>query len=283
MKKRLKDLAFSLNIPLVDLVTLTEELDNDSKKFYSQWDEPKTDEFGQPKLIDGILQTRPINAPSYKLKKTQSKILTHCFYKMGLPPYFFAGAKGKDAVKNARYHQGNKYFFLTDLKDFYPSISSTVVEKALRNKGFYPDVARLITRICTKDGAVPQGCPTSSFISALVVDFLLGDMIRSYQEAGFKVSFYVDDLTVSSVIDFKHETLNIIDEIRKSGLNVNFKKTRYCSKNPVVTGVVVKNNGIAPLPHTFERAKDINRSEESRKGHQHRINYIKKSAKEKFI
>jgi RNA-directed DNA polymerase len=283
MKKRLKDFAFSIKIPLQDLLTLTAELDLDSNKFYSQWDEPKKDEFGLPKITDGIVQTRPINAPSYRLKNVQSRILTNCFYKIGLPSYFFAGVKGKDAVKNARYHQGNKFFFLTDLKDFYPSINSRVVEKALRNKGFYPDVARIITRICTKDGSVPQGCPTSCFISALVVECLLSEMIVSYQRTGFKVSFYVDDLTISSTSDFKNETIRIIEQIRSSGLNINFDKTRYCTKNPIVTGVVVKNNGIAPPPHTFDRAADLNRSTESRKGHQHRINYIKKSAKEKLI
>lgn len=281
MKKRVKDLAYALKIDKGKLLTLSSSIDLDESKFYRNWNEPKTDEKGQPRFENGVPLTRPINAPINKLKYVQSQLLNNVLYKLNLPEYFFGGLKKKDAVLNARYHQGNKYFFLTDLKDFYPSVHFKSVESALRKEGFYPDVAKLITRICTKEGAIPQGCPTSSFLASLVVYHSCGDLFEKYKSEGLKVSVYVDDITISSPVDFKSQTSQILEELRNRGLKINFEKTHYCTFNPIVTGIQVKNNGISPLPHTFERSVDMTRSENSRNGHLQRIKYIKRIADKK--
>ncbi len=281
MKTRIKDLAYALKVSKNDLIQLVAELDIEDGKFYRNWDEPKTDEKGLPRYENGIILTRPINAPIKRLKHIQSALLRNVLYKLTLPKYFFGGLKNKDAVLNARHHQGNKFFFLTDLKDFYPSVHFSSVEKALRKEGFYPDVARLITRICTKEGAIPQGCPTSSYLAALVVYHSCGDIFEKYISQGFKLSIYVDDITFSNPIDFKDKTLNIIEELRSRGLKINFSKTHYCTRNPKVTGIHIKNNGISPLPHTFSSAIDPNKTDASRKGHSDRIKYVKKISKQK--
>lgn len=281
MKKRIKDLAYALKIDKELLLKLSSSIDLDEIKFYKNWDEPKTDEKKQPRFENGVALTRPINAPVKKLKEVQAKLLINILYKIKLPEYFFGGIKKKDAVLNARFHQGNKYFFLTDLKDFYSSIHYTSVEKALRKEGFYPDVAKLITRICTKQGAIPQGCPTSSFLASLVVYHSCGDLFEKYKMEGLKVSIYVDDITFSSPTDFKKNTNEILDELRNRGLKINFKKTYYCTFNPRVTGILVKNNGITPLSHTFERSVDKTIKEASRNGHLQRLKYVKKVAKTK--
>ncbi|WP_167618033.1 reverse transcriptase family protein [Maribellus sediminis] len=281
MRKRIKDLAYALKVPSSALLEMEAKLVEDEAKFYNNWDEPKTDEFGQPKYKDGVLQTRPINAPVKQLKQIQSGLLHNVLYKIKLPDYFYGGIAGKDAVKNARFHQGNKYFFQTDLKDFYPSIGYTKVEHALRKQGFYPDVARLITRLSTKEGAIPQGCPTSSYLASMVLFDLVGNLFEKYISEGFKLSIYVDDLTISSPTDFKDRTAVILAELRDRGLLINFDKTSYSSKNPSVTGVVVKNNGIAAPAHTYENSINATLSENSRKGHQMRIAYIKKISKQK--
>jgi len=281
MKKRIKDLAYTLKINKDLLLNLSSSIDLNEGEFYNNWDEPKTDEKKQPRFENGVALTRPINAPVNKLKYVQSLLLNNVLNKLKLPEYFFGGIKKKDAVLNARYHQGNKFFFLTDLKDFYPSVNFTSVEKALRKEGFYPDVAKLITRLCTKEGAIPQGCPTSSFLASLVVYHSCGDLFAKYKSEGLKVSVYVDDITFSSPIDFKYKTTKILEELRYCGLKINFNKTHYCTCNPIVTGIQVKNNAISPLPHTFERSVDLTISEASRNGHLQRIKYVKKLAKTK--
>lgn len=281
MKKRIKDFAFAINVDKEKLLKVAAKLDVDENNLYKTWDEPKTDEYGNPKYKDGILQTRPINAPTKSLKELQSKILKKVLYSFKLPTFFFGGIKGKDAVLNARLHQGNKYFFQTDLKDFYPSIQYRVVEDTLRKMGFYPDVARLITRLSTKNGSIPQGCPTSSYLAALVIYYNANDLLEKYYSENLKVSVYVDDLTFSSPIDFKERSKIILQELRQRGLKINFDKTRYYTHNPLVTGVVVKNNGITAPEASFIKSKAPHLTENSRKGHQMRIDYIKKIAKKK--
>jgi RNA-directed DNA polymerase len=279
LRKRVKDLAFAIRIPKKKLIEISSELDQDETQLYRNWDEPKTDAEGNARIENGQPLTRPINAPVNKLKYIQSQILKNVLYKIKLPDYFYGGIKGKDAVLNARHHQGNKFFFLTDLKDFYPSIHYTKVEQALRKHGFYPDVARLITRLCTTKGAIPQGCPTSSFLSSLVLYNVAGDLFEQYMQEGLKLSIYVDDLTLSSSVDFKHRTNSILNDLRQRDLKVNFGKTYYKTQNPLVTGVVVKNNGISALPHNYTRSHEITRTEASRKGYLMRIAYIKRLAK----
>lgn len=283
MKKRVKDLAFSLKVPKSNLLEIASILDLNESQLYRNWEEPKTDVHGNPRIENGIALTRPINAPVKRLKIIQSQLLRHVLYRISLPEYFFGGLRKKDAVKNARYHQGNKFFFLTDLKDFYPSINSVSVERSLRREGFYPDVARIITRLSTKNGVIPQGCPTSSFLASLVVFHRANDLFENYQKEGLKVSIYIDDITMSSPIDFKARTQEILNDLRSRKLKINFKKTHYCTYNPVVTGVFVKNNGISALPHTFERSMDEKISEASRNGHLQRIKYIKQLSKTKKV
>ena len=36
-----------------------------------------------------------------------------------MPQYVYGGVQGKNNVRNARFHQGNKYIFTTDLKSFF--------------------------------------------------------------------------------------------------------------------------------------------------------------------
>ena len=104
-------------------------------------------------------------------------------------------------------------------------------------------------------------------------------MLEKYITERFKVTIYVDDLTISSQVDFKNRSVEILDELRKRDLKINFEKTRYYSKNPIVTGVVVKNNGIYAPESAYIKSNDLMLSENSRKGHLMRIGYINKIRK----
>jgi RNA-directed DNA polymerase len=281
LKTRIKDFAYAIKVPLTELKDLFGAIEKDDSVFYKQWDKIKKDKFGNPRLKDGIVQTRPINAPVKRLKIIQSKILWVLSSHFPLPNFFFGGVKGKDAVMNGRFHQGHKFFFQADLKSFYTSIHFSWVEEALRKRGFYPDVARLLTRICTTKGSIPQGCPTSSYLSAMVLEDRAIEIFRKYINMGLKVTVYVDDITISAPFDFKEITPGILEELRQNGFQISFDKTSYKTKNPEVTGVVVKNNGICATSHTYLSSKDKHRSDASRNGHLNRIVYIKRVSKKK--
>src|SRR5690606_10788268 len=97
-------------------------------------------------------------------KRIQKNILL----KIDLPNYAFGAVKGKDNVDNAKQHQGKKYKFTTDLKDFFPSITNKAVNEMFVSQGFSHKVSGLLTKLTTYKGKIPQGAPTSSTLANLV-------------------------------------------------------------------------------------------------------------------
>ncbi|WP_289287916.1 reverse transcriptase family protein [uncultured Duncaniella sp.] len=139
-------------------------------EFYYSFDKPKFDKLtGKPKR-DGVgnIKKRTINSSKDDLKSIQSRIYNFLRSNISLPKYFYGGVKGKNNILNARYHQGNKYIFTTDLKFFFPSISNKRVYTTLVKLDFSPNIARIITKLITRNGQVPQGIPTSTLIANLV-------------------------------------------------------------------------------------------------------------------
>lgn len=102
--------------------------------------------YGNPKLSkkrykefsvkkkSGALRT--IHAPVKGLKAIQRTLafILKCMFE---PHYAATGfALGKSILDNARIHEGNKYVFNIDLKDFFPSIDQARVWKCLQLKPF---------------------------------------------------------------------------------------------------------------------------------------------------
>jgi RNA-directed DNA polymerase len=82
-----------------------------------------------------------------------------------------------------------------------------------------------------------------------------------------KFSTYVDDMVVSSKMDFKSLIPDFLKIITDDGFIISHRKTNYKTKNPEVTGVVVKNNNLALSNKTKTKLKDETLSEASKKGH----------------
>lgn len=176
-----------------------------------------------------------------------------------LPDYAYGGVKGRDNIKNAKRHQGKKFVFTTDLKDFYPSISYKMVFRMFRSFNFSPAVSRLLTQLTTYKGMLPQGAPTSSFIANLVF-IETGSMIELFtKENQITFTSFVDDLTFSSPVNFKHKTSEILEIIKLGNFKISHAKTNFKTKFPIVTGLVVKNNSISI---TKEYKESLKKSEE---------------------
>ena len=94
----------------------------DIDNHYNEWIETKTDKkTGQPKTyLDGTVKERVIRPSKPQLKLIQKKIKDRILSGIELPSSVHGGVKGKSNITNAKPHQGKKYVFVTDLKDFYP-------------------------------------------------------------------------------------------------------------------------------------------------------------------
>lgn len=192
----------------------------------------------------GKLKIRIITPSIRTLKIVQKRICGLLNSKIKPAPYAFGSTKGRSCVMNARFHQGNKYIFQTDLRGFFPSIPSKEVYRMFVRFGFSPDVASILTRLTTYERRVPQGAPTSSLVANLVFT-KTGDILAEYcKQHGLKFSTYVDDITISGPSDFQELIPEILDIIRQDGYRISHTKTTYRTNHPEITGAKVGNNYI---------------------------------------
>ena len=192
----------------------------------------------------GKLKVRIITPSIRTLKIVQKKICDLLNNKITPAPYACGSTKGCSGVMNARFHQGNKYIFQTDLRSFFPSIPSKEVYRMFVRFGFSPDVASILTKLTTYKGHIPQGAPTSSLVANLVFT-KTGDVLAEYcKQHGLKFSTYVDDMTISGPSDFQELIPEILDIIRHDGYTISHTKTTYRTNHPEITGAKVGNNYI---------------------------------------
>ena len=64
-----------------------------------------------------------------------------------MPQYVYGGVQGKNNVRNARFHQGNKYIFTTDLKSFFPTISHKQVFSNVSSRRLYVYHSKYVNKI----------------------------------------------------------------------------------------------------------------------------------------
>jgi retron-type reverse transcriptase len=136
-------------------------------------------QFEIPKRRGG---TRTIDAPSEALKDLQRRILRRMLNPLPVHPAATGFVRGRSIVDNARPHAGCGVVINIDLADFFPSITAERVRATFRALGWGGESAGILTNICTHEGRLPQGAPTSPAISNLAcrkLDARLEALMRS--------------------------------------------------------------------------------------------------------
>lgn len=114
----------------------------------------------------------------------------------------------RSIVTNAKQHIDRKPHHLLnlDLEDFFPSITFYRVRGVFKGAPFNcsHEVATVLAQLCTFQNSLPQGAPTSPFISNLVCRSLDRDMKELARKHRATYTRYADDITFSfSVRDVK--------------------------------------------------------------------------------
>lgn len=218
---------------------------NNIDRFYYLKSNPKLDKSGN-QLYDkhGRARTRDLYPSVELLKVVQSRIHKIILKRIKLPNYAFGGIESRDNVLNAKMHQGNKYFFNTDLRNFYPSVGHKQIFEMFLKNGFAPATASILTKLTTYRGQLPQGTPTSPYLANLAfVD--AGLEIEAFaNKFGLIFTTFVDDITLSGKTDFKEHLPTVLSIIASHGFKISHNKTFYQTRNPNVTGVILKPNGL---------------------------------------
>jgi len=257
--KSAKGLGFLLGYSLETL----EEASNNTSKYYNPFEKRTYKRNGKLK----IRLIEPTNGLLNKIQiRIKDRILAPLIDNNELSKYLYGGIKGKCNIENAKVHQGKKYHFCTDLKDFFPSISNKAVYEMFIKHGFSNQNASLLTKLTTINNHLPQGTPTSTHISNIVFLKVDKDIVDITEKAGIVYTRFVDDLTFSSEKDFKEMTFKFLDIIKSHFFLYSHRKTFYSDKPVEVTGIIVKQNGL-DVNDKF-KSKDLSDlSPKSRKAH----------------
>lgn len=145
---------------------------------------------------------RSIAEPRKRLKLLQQKVLVFLEERMSpLKPAVHGFVRHRSIVTNARAHCSRKTKFVLnlDLQDFFPSITFYRVRGVLQSRpfNFSHEVATVIAQMCTLDKTLPQGAPTSPFLSNLVCRTMDRDLTDLARRNRATYTRYADDITFS--------------------------------------------------------------------------------------
>ncbi len=229
---------------------------------------------------------RKISAPKWTLKRVQKKI-NNLLLELQICDNAHCGIKEKSNITNARNHLNQKWVFSLDFENFFPNVSNYMVYRTF-NKGLAcsPEVARTLTLLCTVDGGLPQGAPTSTTISNLICGELDKRLVALNNGYNLNYSRYCDNLDFSGKCipdSFKTKVKKIISNIGFK-LNNDKESLRGQGEPQVVTGLGV-NQKKTRVPRATKREwrkemheaknldEDVRQKTESR--YKSRVGYIK--------
>ncbi|WP_223619991.1 reverse transcriptase domain-containing protein [Lysobacter sp. ESA13C] len=210
---------------------------------------------------------RTIDAPHPALKYIQRKLM-HVLVELAPPTGIAKGyVAGVSTIDHAWLHRRQRHIILADLDSFFPSITFQRVRGALLAKplSLTAKVATCIAQLCCKDGALPQGAPTSPVFSNLICRSLDHKLLALAKAHRCKVSRYADDICFSTDLKVIPTTIaswvgdrylagpSLISAVSSSGFSLNPSKFKVRSKESqqLVTGLVV-NDGVS-LPRHWRR------------------------------
>ena len=198
--------------------------------------------FTRPKKSGAL---REICAPIQPLKSVQSRI-ADLLSRIVAPDYLFSPVAGRSYVDNAACHIGARSVHLLDIKDFFPNCTFNKVIWFFRTKmQCSPDVAHILARIVTHDGALPQGSPCSPILAYFAYVEMWEAIAECVAEADCVLSVYVDDLTISGDTVPEAMIWKIKKIMYKHGHRYAVEKERARrDRSTEVTGVILTRNGV---------------------------------------
>lgn len=186
---------------------------------------------------------RTISEPLPSLKEIQDWILRNILDQVGVSRYAKAYVPGTSIKQNLIYHRGQQQVLAVDIENFFPSIKQDSVQEIFASLGYSGLISNLLAKLCCLDKALPQGAPTSPYLSNLYLKSL-DDFVFDYCR-GRKIRYtrYADDMTFSGNFESKELLQFLSGELTKLNLKINKAKTKLMTQNmrQTVTGIVVND------------------------------------------
>lgn len=197
-------------------------------------------------------QTFDAKAP---LKPAHARIKTALLSHVVFPRYLTGSLKGSDYKVNAELHKNQAVLICEDVKGFFGAVSAERVFDIWRNFFNFPEaVAKVLTSLTVKDGALPQGAIPSSYLANLALWRDEPLLQAKMEAAGIIYSRYVDDIAMSSkvVLSTSRKTALISDVygmLRRNGLSAKREKHEiFPATRPMIITKLIGNRKASLTP-----------------------------------
>lgn len=197
---------------------------------------------------------RTIYCPHPLLKSIQRKILHQILNHKSISSYAKAYHPHIGLKENALPHVHQKRILKLDIQDFFNHIQFINVYESCFSLAYFPKpIGMLLTQLCTYHDDLPQGAPTSAYISNLVMkdfDEEIGDWCL---QRNISYTRYSDDMTFSGDLIPVDVIRKVKQYLNPLGLELNYQKIHVInhSQQQNVTGIVV--NEKIQVPRLYRR------------------------------
>ncbi len=158
------------------------------------------------------------------------------------------GVPGRNTLSNASVHIESAFVLTADISNFFPSIHFSRVQKLFEKAGHRPDVAKLLTKICTYDYRLSQGLITSPLLADAILRTVDERIAGMCDKAGLKYSRFIDDITLSGSFKFDCGGIQASVEkiLRDGGFEANQSKWKSgsLSLGSTITGLRVRRGSV---------------------------------------
>ena len=192
--------------------------------------------FKIPKASGGF---RTISAPNEELKQLQTDIVKVFEKNCRILPHNAAHAyvKHRNTLSELHVHQTKeaRWFLKLDIKNFFDNCINPLVITALHNMHpvsviFTDHAVRDILAPCFLNGRLPQGAPSSPFLSNIVM--MQTDYAITKALPTLTYTRYADDMLFSSATKFDVGfVVGVVSKLLPIGMQLNQDKTRFGSCN----------------------------------------------------
>ena len=242
-------LTGKLNLPEDKQLSLLYGLANHTEEHYQKVQIPKR---------NGAWRT--LYVPDSLLKYVQKQILSKVLMQLSVSPCASAYKKGCSLRENAAPHMGKPVVLKLDIRDFFGNITFiSVYQHAFPKELFSPSVRTLLTHLCCYKDFLPQGAPTSPYISNLVLAPFDEYMENWCQNREITYTRYCDDLTFSSSFSPKEVIRKVSSFLLRLGFETHPEKMKICRRGQqqIVTGITVNEKTQVPKAYRQNLRQEI--------------------------
>ncbi len=196
----------------------------------------------------------------YPLKAIQSRIKERILDRVVFPGYLFGGIRGRSHFSNARFHSGARILIAEDIASYFPSITTAHVFNIWRRVfGFSKQVSRVLTKLTTRDGELPQGAKTSPHLSNLALWKVEPGIVQRLNRLGMKYSRFVDDINITSnrrhpLFVIQKATRQVYGALYHAGFSPKFEKHNFSWRGQSMAVTKLNIDGKISLPAQRRKA-----------------------------